>query len=1017
MKLPFLAIRNYKFTIILVVLFVLNGIVSFLTMPKYEDPLTKYPFSQIVAINPGATAEDIEELIIEPVEAAINEVEGIKDLTSTAVDGVAGIQVEFYHRVDIDRRHGELIDKVNEVRNELPDDMHELTIEQMSVLDVNIMQIALISQSGDYVRLEEEAKSLEKDIRKINGVRGVEIHALPEREVRIAVDVQRMAQFNLPLDLLIRTIQSTNANIPAGSIDMDSKRFTILTSGSYESLDEIRNTILISPNHKEIKLSEVADVYYTYEDDEYLARLNDQKAVWIGIQQKGGMNIYNIVDDIKSTLQDAEAQLPTDVKMVTFFDQSIGVHNRISSFFMNYLQGILLVGFFVLLAVGFRAGLIVMLAVPISALLGLTVLDFSGFGLQQLSIAGLIVALGLLVDSSIAVVENIARYMELGYNRKEAAIKGTQEIGWALVSSTVTTVLAFLPMTVLYNPTGDFIRSMALIVIYTLIAALILALTFTPYLSSVILKLKKSKSDKPDIIKLLIKNQYTPSLDFALKRPVISIVGAILVFVSSILLFNFIGVSFFPKAEKAMLIVEVETPLGTNLDKTNQVARYVEKTLREYDQVVDIATNVGHGNPQLYYNMLPKSYATNFAQLIVRISEYEPELMARLINQLRNEFDDYPNASIEVKQFEQGPPVEAPIAIKIKGKELDQLKRVSMDVQKIIRTTPGALNVDNPVDEPKTDLYVNINESKARSLGVSIIDIDRAILANIGGITISEYHDPNGEIYDMVVRMKYEGHKPVLSDFERVYITSSSGAQIKLSQVADIEFKESTLRIEHFDRERVVTVTADVNEEIQSIAEATQHIVERLDNYNFPKGMSYYVGGESESRDESFGGLGKALLMALIAIFAVLVLQFRSFTQPLIIYSAIPLSVTGAFFALFITGYSFSFTAFVGLTSLVGIVVNDSIILVDYTNQLRYRGVAFREAIIEAGQTRFMPIILTTITTVAGLLPLTLRGGDMWAPMGWSIIGGLIVSTFLTLIIVPVFYKIFSDEKADLNNA
>jgi multidrug efflux pump subunit AcrB len=377
-----------------------------------------------------------------------------------------------------------------------------------------------------------------------------------------------------------------------------------------------------------------------------------------------------------------------------------------------------------------------------------------------------------------------------------------------------------------------------------------------------------------------------------------------------------------------------------------------------------------------------------------------------VITDLRREFADYPGAEIEVKEFEQGPPVEAPVEIRIIGENLDVLRRIARDVEHMIAEAPATTNISNPFGTTKTDLHVNINRAKAGLLGVNLADVDRTVRAGIEGLTVSHYRDERGKEYDIVVRLPADG-KPTASDLDRIHVSSVTGAHVPLKLIAAVEPKAAALSIDHFNLERTVTLTADVIGNA-SVDEATRHVIRELKAYNWPKGYRYYVAGELESREESFGGMGRAVVIALIAILAVLVLQFRSYTQPLIVFSAIPLAIIGSILALLITGNTFSFTAFIGLTSLVGIVINNSIILVDYTNQLRRQGKDLTHALKEAGETRFVPIVLTTATTVGGLLPLTLRGGTMWAPMGWTIIGGLVCSTVLTLIVVPVLYKIFT---------
>jgi len=394
------------------------------------------------------------------------------------------------------------------------------------------------------------------------------------------------------------------------------------------------------------------------------------------------------------------------------------------------------------------------------------------------------------------------------------------------------------------------------------------------------------------------------------------------------------------------------------------------------------------------------------AQFYIELKEYEHEIMRKIITDLREEFDDYPDARIDVKELEQGAPIDAPIAIRVVGENLDKLKRISHDVEKMIASTPGAINVDNPLATSEMDLHVNIDREKAAMLGVQLVDIDRTVRTCMAGMPISKYRDREGNEYDITIRLPVN-EKTSVSDLQKIYITSVTGVQIPLKQVASFEFKKSTQKITHRDLDRSLTITADVLRDY-STNNVTNEIISKLEKYDWQTGYYYSVGGEAESREQSFGGMERAFVIVIIGIYAVLVLQFRSFAQPLIVFTAVPLAVIGSILALLITGNTFSFTAFVGLTSLVGIVVNNSIILVDYTNKLQDEGNELISALKDAGETRFKPILFTTATTIGGLLPLTLGGGTLWAPMGWTIIGGLATSTILTLIVVPVLYKTFS---------
>lgn len=1009
MRISELAISNYQFTLIVILLLVISGIASFITMPRSEDPQVAPNGTTVLVIYPGASPTDLEQLVVDPIEEKINELPDIKRIESNCRDSIASIAVEFHTGVDMDETYSELVQKINSIRDELPDEITELDFVRWIMSDhVIVLQLALISETASFAQLEDQAERLKKSLEKVYGVKRIRKWAIPGQEVRVSLHLEKLSQKRISMNQVMASIASGNTNIPGGNLDIGRRRFNIRTSGSYQSLDEIRNIIVHAYGDKVVFLKDIADVQFDYEDNLYLARVNGKRAVFVTVNQKEGTNIFGVMKQIEERMEDFRQKLPPSVSLFTVFDQSESVASRLNRFFSNLLQGLLLVGLVVLIAVGLRPSLIVMLAIPISIFISIGFVDLSGFGLQQMAIAGLVIALGLLVDNAIVVTENISRFMKMGHSPRDAAVRGTGQIGGAIISSTVTTVFAFVPIAMMGYTSGEYIRSMPITVIYTLLASLFIALTLTPYLSSRYLKVRESHKEIPfrKLLNYLIDKTYRPTLKFALSRPKLLLSAVLVVFLLSLFLFQFVGISFFPKAEKPQLIINIDTPEGTNIDRTDEVARAVEAALESRDEVVKYAANIGQGNPSIHYNILSQELVPHHAQFYVELNSYDHNRMAELISELRLEFEAYPGAEIEVKELEQGPPVEAPVAIKILGENLETLREIAGDMEEIFVSTPGTLNVNYPQKFAKTDLHIRINRAKAGMLGIPMIEIDRTIRASIAGMAVSKYRDKEGKEYGIVVRLPYED-KLATADFERIYVTSVRGVHIPLNQVAVLSFKSGPKQLDHYNFDRAITITADVERGF-STDKVTKEIIGQLDEYPWPDGYQYYVAGERESQQESFGGMGRAIVIAMIAIFAVLVLQFRSFSQPLIVFTAIPLAVIGSIFALLITGNTFSFTAFVGLTSLVGIVVNNSIILVDYTNKLRKQGKTAVEALMEAGPVRFVPIVLTTATTIFGLLPLTLRGGTLWGPMGWTIIGGLIVSTFLTLIVVPLLYRLFS---------
>jgi multidrug efflux pump subunit AcrB len=1029
MRLPRIAIDNASFTWMLVIFMAIVGIRALITMPRTENPEVTVPGSSIVAVLPGASALDMEKLVALPVEEALKELEDIKTITSDVRDGIAITAVEFEFRTDPDKKYDEVVQKVNSIRNDLPDEIAQLDMWQWSIAGMNMMQLALVSEDAPFSEMKDMADELKSRLEKNRSIRKVTYYGLPDQVVQIRLDFEKMALVNTSMDQVIRAIESNNVNIPGGELKLGPSSLSVKSSGSFQNLDEIRNCVVNAYEGRLIYLRDLAEVGFGYSGRDYITRYGSRdmdghpnggnRCIFIGINQKKGLNVLKTMKDVEPVLNEFREELPEEMSLKVIYSQPETVRSRINRFLSNLLQGMVLVGLVIFIAMGFRSALVVALAIPLSLVIGLGFIDFSGFGLQQISIAGLVVALGMLVDNSIVMVENINRFMQRGHDRKEASILAASEIGWPVVTATLTTILAFVPIAAMPEETGDFIKALPVTIMITLTVSLFIALTFTPVITSRMFRekdaMKAQTRSAGRLLDWIIRHPFRSSLKLALKRPVATLLMAVLYLGIAAWMFRYIGISFFPKAEQPRLMIQATLPEGYNLDRTDQVASYIESVLDTMPEVRFYATNVGHGNPQIYYNVIPRRHDIRFAEIYAGLHEYKSDEFALTLKKLRDCFDGYPGARIRVREFEQGPPFEAPVQIFLTGDDLELLRQISADVEQMIRDQPGTLNVENQFVKTNTELLLDINKEKANMLGVPVIEIDRTIRTVVTGMEISSFRDASGEEHGIVLKMERDG-KFAPEQLDRVYVSSLSGRQIPIRQFVDLTMRQVPSSISRYDLERTAEILADIQPGY-TLDEVMDPVLKKLEAYPMPQGYRFKVSGELESRSDSFAGMANAVLIAIISIFSVLVLQFRSIRQPLIVFIAVPFAFTGMVWALLITGNTFSFTAFVGLTSLVGIVVNNSIILVDYINILRKQGVPLQDALGMAAETRLTPIVLTALTTIGGLLPLTLRGGTMWAPMGWTIIGGLLVSTLLTLVMVPVLYYLFERKTVEKEGA
>jgi multidrug efflux pump subunit AcrB len=1006
MRIAEFSVKNYQFTLIIFALVLAMGLNSLINMPRGEDPETDQPSFSVVVVYPGTSPVDMEKLVVDPMEKRINELDNIKRLTTSISDGLAVFRVDYKHEADRDEKYQEVIREVDALRKELPQDIYAINIQRFSSTDVNILQLALISETASYRELEEKVESLEDKLEKVKSLKKIETFGFPEQEVRVSLNVEKMALNKIPANAVLGALQSENANIPGGRIQMNTRNFNIKTSGEYKNIEEIKNTIVYSANGKILYLKDVADVTSGYEAESHITRLNGHRAVLLTASQKAGQNIFKVDEQVEPILQQFEKELTSNIKMVKNFDQARSVSTRLSRFAKDFIIAILLVSI-TLLPLGTRAAIVVMISIPLSIFTGLFLLDSFGFTINQLSIVGLIVALGILVDDSIVVIENIERYLRAGKSKREASIEATKQIGLAVLGCTATLILAFLPLVFLPEAAGDFIRSLPMAVIFTVLASLFVSLTIVPFLASRILKSHESPEGNIFLraLKKGIHASYTRILHWCLRHPWPTLGFTAALFVISLGLFKVVGFSLFPKSEKPQFLINIETPSSTNIYETDRVARYVEDELKKEEEIKYFTTNVGKGNPRIYYNVVGRSESSNIAQFFVQTNDISPEKKTKLIDKLRDKFFQYPNAKIEVKDFEQGPPLEAPIAMRIFGENLDTLRSLSMKVEGIIKKTEGTIYVNNPLANQQTDLKIKINKEKAGLLGISIADIDRTIRLGIAGLTIGKFTPGEGQD-DINISVTLPKNNYASFDmFDKLQINSITGQAIPLKQVATVEFETSPNLIRHYDKARFATVTSFVKSGYL-YEEVTNEVIKKLDAFPFPDGYSYEAAGEVENKKESFGGLSTIILITVFGFIAVLVLEFGNFKSTLIVLSVIPLGVIGAVIMLFLTGNPLSFVAVIGLIALAGIEVKNSILLVDFTHQLRERGVPLNEAIEHAGEIRFVPIVLTSLTAIGGLIPLAIEGNPLYSPLALVIIGGLISSTLLSRLVTPVMYKL-----------
>ena len=1003
------AVHRWQFTLVAFGLLVMLGVNAFLGVPRSEDPHFPVPIVIIRAVLPGAEPSEMEQLVADPIEDAIDGLDDIDKVESTSVDGAAIIRVHFAWNVDPERKYDQVVREVNAIRGALPSGLARLEIERVRTTEVAIVQAALTSNVLPMRRLERVADRLRERLDRVPGVRQARYYGAPASEVRVSLDLARLSALKLPATAVSDALKAAGAEAPIGAVQAGDRRFNVKAGGAFRSLDVVKDTPVRSIGGQVVRVRDVAQVAWAQDEPTHLTRFNGKRAVFITVTQKDGQDVARITKAVDQVMDDYEKTLPAGVKLERGFVQARNVEHRLGNLFRDFGIALLLV-LITLLPLGPRAGLVVMVSIPLSLLIGLSLLQAFGFTLNQLSIAGFVLALGLLVDDSIVITENIARRIREGEERTQAAVNGANQIALAVLGCTACLMLAFLPLMALPGGSGAYIKSLPVTVLCTVGASLFVSMTIIPFLASRVLDKHSDPEGNPLLrgVNGAIHRFYRPVLHFGLARPWLSLAIMLALCATTVPMLKIVGSSLFPAAETPQFLIRVETPDGSPLARTDRALRFVEARLKQEPDIVWQAANVGRGNPQIFYNISQRESATTYGEVFVSLKAWRPGKSDKVLDGLRRDLARFPGARISVVTFENGPPIDAPVAIRITGQNLEALKALAARAEAVLKATPGTRDVNNPVRLDRTDLDLGVDEGKAAALGVPAGAPRRAARLALSGEETGRFRDPDGDDYAVKVRLPMGttdgASRNALADLSKIYVPTADGEAAPLGSIASPTLRSSPARIDRFDRERTVTVSAYVQTGYLT-AKVTADAVDRLDReLPMPPGYRLTLGGQAEAQSESFAGLGAAVMVAVFGILAVLVLEFQKFKTALVVAGIIPFGLFGAVAALWITGYSLSFTATIGLVALIGIEIKNSILLVDFTEQLRRDGMGLHDAIEKAGEVRFLPVLLTSVTAIGGLLPLAMEGSGLYSPLAIVIIGGLITSTVLSRVATPVMY-------------
>ncbi|TDP88777.1 HAE1 family hydrophobic/amphiphilic exporter-1 [Halanaerobium saccharolyticum] len=1003
MKLSDFSIKRSVTTAMIILMVLLIGAVALSRLSLDLFPDITFPGAAIITTYEGVGSEEIENLITKRIESSVATVEGVKGITSTSSRGSSTVVVEFNWGRDMDFAVQDLREQVDLVSSmSLPENANSPMIFKF---DPSMIPIMVYGVSAQGLEIDELKKEVEDELiprlERISGVAQVNMQGGLTREIIISLKRDKLSHYNLNFDTIINIVRAENINVSAGDVLRGDKEFLVRTVGKFSNLDEIRN-INIPVGNGQIKLSDVAEVRDGFADLKTLSRTNGKRSLSLAIQKQTDANTVEVASAVREEIDQIQNDYP-DYSFSIAMDQSEFIEKSIASVSQNaVLGGLLAVIILFLFLRNIRSTIIIATAMPISIIGTFILMYFADVNLNVISLGGLALGVGMLVDNAVVVLENIYRYRSLGEGKIEAAREGASEVGMAIAASTVTTVVVFLPIVFVEGMAGQLFQDLALTVAFSLIASLMVALTLIPMLASKILKVKPKELDR-NKEEGRIKRTYRGALSRALKHRWVFVVLLIVLLAGSFALIPQLGFEFMPGTDQGAFSVNYELPVGTALSRSNEVSTEIESVLTNIEEVETVIATVGSGGQMM--STSTSSHLGTISVQLVDLAERDRST-AEVMEEIRQRIN-IPDVDLSVEE-QQGFGGGAPVNVKLFGDDLAVLERETAKATAAIEDIEGLREIDNSLSEGQPEYQIKVNRSIASRFGLNVSQIANTVRTAINGNTATRY-EVAGDEYDIRVRLQ-EDQIEQMSQVPELNIQTAAGQMIPLSRVASLKIAEGPVEILRKDQERHSEITADIHG--VDLATVMDQIQSRLSEVELPDGYRFSYEGEFEDMQESFSSLGMAFGLAVILIYMVMASQFESLVHPFTIMFTIPLAVIGVIFGMYLTNSIVSVASILGLITLAGIVVNNAIVMVDYINQLRRRGTERIEAIITAGTVRLRPIMMTALTTILGLLPIAMgigEGSESTQPMGIVIVSGLTFATFLTLFVIPIFYTLVTD--------
>ncbi|MDF2379183.1 MAG: efflux RND transporter permease subunit [Candidatus Gracilibacteria bacterium] len=1025
-------IDKYRFTYLLTAVVVLLGFVSAIALPKESDPEVTVPIGVVTTVYPGASPLDVEELITNEIEDELNDLEDLETFTSTSAEGVSSIVVEFDPRADIDGRIRALKDAVDDAVQDLPGEAERPVVNQVSVNDEPIVVISIaidLSQEA----LKEVGNELQDELEKIAGVSEAKIIGVRNREIQVTADLSKLETYQLSVRDLVTALQQHDAKLPVGAIEQNNISYTVRFEGGIDQPEIISSIPITTVGGTPVNIGDVATVTDGLQATSSYSRLSlggEQARASIGIEifKNDGNDAIGVVTAVKAEIEVLKGNLLQGADVYYSQDKAERIQEDLANLLSNGIQTVIIVFLLLYLFLGFREAVLAGLCIPLTFLMTFLGLYVFGFTINFLSLFSLILSLGILVDSSIVIVEGMHKYLYLGEKPAMAAKKTILEFQAPVVSGLFTTISAFVPMMFASGVTGQFIRVIPVTVIMVLMSSLFVGLAIIPMVGSRFLKTKDlqggtvTEEDSQMKFVQALSRWYEVKLqemleNTKLRRIFMAVLGLLFIGSMALPISGLLESVLFPKNDSDQVFVGVEMPAGTRVDETDRIVRILEEYLYEDKRIDSFVSSTGSSGGQSARNSGSNGNTGRISITLVDEDE-RSESSDEISQELRQLLPSVaPEATITFSQINAGPPQGSPVEITFRGEDIRELERLAYDTEQILKKLDGPVDVSRSTQDTPFEFAFVINRGKAAQTGLTPLAIAQSLRTALFGIDAIELKLKDEDV-DVVVQLNLNPYsedphntkKTNINAIEALLIPTSNGS-IPLSALVETQVQSSTDSIQHEDADRIAKVTSALQPGFttQRVLDAFK---EELVGLEMKNGYTVKYGGEAQDVAKSFTDLYYAMVIGIFLIASILILQFNSYRQPFFILLALPLALIGVLPGLTITGQPLSFPAFIGIVALLGIVVNDAIILIDQINTNRRNGIPKKEAILKGGRSRLQPILLTTITTVAGILPLTLSD-EVWGPLGFTIIFGLMFATVLTLMVIPILYNAYGEEELE----